>query len=135
MQVFFRLRFFLKLTLGAALHGCARANVRGNSIDVLRRCILNVFFRYFAFRISHRKRFISADFALVESLLGSHSLQYSMVADILYCKLKLSGSWGSSVLNFVSSFEDGVRCCTLRYDSIYDSSKQLIDRGLSLWIR
>lgn len=77
------------------MHGCARANVRDNSIDVLWRCILNVLSRYFAFRISHRRRFVSADFTWVESLLGSYSLWRSVVADILYRKLKLSGSWGA----------------------------------------
>ncbi|KAG2143708.1 hypothetical protein DEU56DRAFT_938788 [Suillus clintonianus] len=48
------------------------------------------------------------------SNMPSHPVQDSMVADMLYRKLKLSGSYGGLALSGVLSFQDVVRHCTLR---------------------
>lgn len=56
----------------------------------------------------------SANCARVEPWRGSDPFEYSMVADMFYCTLILSGSYADSVLNRNSSCQDGACYRTFR---------------------
>jgi hypothetical protein len=58
--------------------------------------------------------FFSADSTRVEPWRGSHPFEYSMVADMFYCTLILSGSYDGSALNRISSCQDGACYRTFR---------------------